>query len=233
VRNSNRKAFTLAELLISVLILALVTGMGYMLVNRSLVSMRRQQQSMDTLHEARSFLMQIERDLRQMTKIVALDTVFKPYLFDEQNALFYKMTIEIPSDDGASTQRVTYTYEGPDSYDPTEGAVKRIYRETQSGGKKMLITKQLDYLKVWGTDGEIIRNKLESESMENYVSYLTPHYYHPTNPASDGLRDISKIRGIELQLSMHEMLDKDNKPIKQRTFTTRVYSRMLNPKNES
>ena len=90
----------------------------------------------------------------------------------------------------------------------------------------------MDYLKVWGTDGTIFRSREKTESESNYVAYLTKHYYNPSNPVSDGLRKLEDIKGIEVQLSMHELFDKDNKPVKQRKFITRIYPRILNAKYE-
>ena len=43
---------------------------------------------------------------------------------------------------------------------------------------------------------------------------------------------MEKIKGIEVQLCMHELLDSEKKPIKDRTFVTRIYSRVLNAKYE-
>ncbi|GAB4267825.1 MAG: hypothetical protein Kow0029_02630 [Candidatus Rifleibacteriota bacterium] len=229
---NKRKAFTLVEVLISFLILAIVLAVGYAMLDRTFVSLERQKQSLDTLHEARNFLMVIERDLREMTSVVELDTIFKSSLFDEENALMYKLVIEVPARSGSGYQKVTYSYEGPDKYagDSREGKV--IYRQIEGGVKKALITKQLNYLKVWGTDGTIFRNRHPDESLAAYRDYLAPHYYHPANPAPNGLKNINKIRGIEVQLSMHELFDSEGKPIKQRTFVTRIYPRILNAKYE-
>jgi len=183
------------------------------------------------LHEARSFLMVIERDLREMTEIVQLDTIFKSSLFDEENALLYKISMVVPKRDGSGFERVTYTYDGPEKH--RDGSQEKIItRQVDGGPKRELITKQMNYLKVWGTDGTIFRNRYPEESMEDYRNYLRPHYYHPSNPAANGLRDLKKIRGVEIQLSMHEMYDTEKKPIKQRNFVTRIYSRVLNAKFE-
>ncbi|MFZ5949905.1 MAG: PulJ/GspJ family protein, partial [Candidatus Rifleibacteriota bacterium] len=83
--------FTLVEVMISFLILGIVLAIGYTFIDRTFVSLDRQKQSLDTLHEARNFLMVIERDLREMTKVVEIDTIFKSSLFDEENALLYKV----------------------------------------------------------------------------------------------------------------------------------------------
>ncbi|MEW6711490.1 MAG: hypothetical protein AB1403_16830, partial [Candidatus Riflebacteria bacterium] len=107
-----------------------------------------------------------------------------------------------------------------------------IYRQVEGEIKKALISKQLNYLKVWGTDGTIFRNRHVDESLIDYRNYLAPHYYHPSNPTANGLRELEKIRGIEIQLSMHELFDSTNKPVKQRTFVTRIYPRILNAKYE-
>lgn len=230
--SKNRHAFTLVEVMISLLIFGIVLAIGYTFLNRTFVSLERQRQSLDTLHEARNFLMVVERDLREMVEIVELDTIFKSSLFDEENALFFKMTIVVPSRGGNALQKITYSYEGPEKYDDSSSREKIIYRQVDGGVKKALITKQMDYLKIWGTDGTIFRNRHTDESLADYRNYLTPHYYHPSNPSASGLRDLAKIKGVEVQLSMHEMFDSDGKPIKQRTFVTRIYSRILNAKYE-
>ena len=227
-----RKGFTLVEVLISFLILGIVLAIGYTFIDRTFVSLERQKQSLDTLHEARNFLMVIERDLREMTKVVEIDTIFKSSLFDEENALMYKVVLEIPDRKGSGFKNVTYSYEGPEKYHDSPNRNKVIYRQVDGEVKKALISKQLNYLKIWGTDGTIFRNRHVDESLIDYRNYLTPHYYHPANPAANGLRDIDKIRGIEVQLSMHELFDSANKPIKQRTFVTRIYPRILNAKFE-
>ena len=231
-RNTNKKAVTLVEVMIAMLLFAIVLAIGYAMLNRTFVSLERQRQSLDTLHEARDFLMIIERDLREMIEVEELDTVFKGDLFNEQNALMYKLVIVVPSRDGKSTQKVTYTYEGPELHVELPNTTKVIYRQVDGGIKKALITKQLSYLKVWGTDGTIFRNREADESLDHYQKYLGPHYYHPSNPFDGGLRSLEKIKGVEVQLCMHEMLDSDKKPIKQRTFVTRIYSRVLNSKYE-
>jgi len=108
--------------------------------------------------------------------------------------------------------------------------------DTLEGGGKIrqaIITKQMKFLKLWGTDGTIFRNRGVSETVPQYMAYLAPHYYHPTNPAPNGLRDLSKVRGVEVQLCMNEMIDHSGKVIKTRTFVTRVYSRVLNSKFEN
>ncbi len=227
-----RGAFTLVEVMMSILIFGIVLVLGYTLINRTFMSLERQRQSLDTLHEARNFLMVIERDLREMTEVVELDTIFKSSLFDEENALLFKLTIMVPPRGGTTPQKVTYTYEGPEKHLDSPTRDKIIYRQVEGGVKKALISKQMNYLKIWGTDGTIFRNRNPEESMADYRNYLTPHYYHPSNPSPKGLRDISKIKGIEVQLSMHEMFDSEGKPIKQRTFVTRIYSRILNAKYE-
>lgn len=231
-KQKGRSGFTLVEVLISFLILGIVLALGYTLIDRTFVSLDRQKQSLDTLHEARNFLMVIERDLREMTSVVELDTIFKSSLFNEENALLFKLVIEIPSRTGNGYQNVTYSYEGPDKYVDTPSRQKVIYRQVDGGVKKALITKQLNYLKIWGTDGTIFRNRFVDESLVDYRNFLAPHYYHPSNPAPGGLKDIAKIRGIEVQLSMHELFDSENKPVKQRTFVTRIYPRILNAKFE-
>ena len=229
---NKRKAVTLVEVMIAMLLFAIVLAIGYTMLNRTFVSLERQRQSLDTLHEARDFLMIIERDLREMIEVEELDTVFRNTLFDDQNALMYKLVIVVPSRDGKSTQKVTYTYEGPELHVEDPKTQKVIYRQVEGGIKKALITKQMNYLKVWGTDGTIFRNREADESLDAYQKYLGPHYYHPSNPYSNGLRDLEKIKGIEVQLCMHELLDSEKKPIKDRVFVTRIYSRVLNSKYE-
>lgn len=228
VKNS-RRAVTLVEMMISFMIFGIVLVLGYTMLNRTFMSLERQRQSLDTLHEARSFLMTIERDLREMTEVVELDTIFKSSLFDEENALLHKISMIIPKRDGSGFERVTYTYDGPEKHGESTH-VKTITRQVDGGSKRELITKQMNYLKIWGTDGTIFRNRYPDESMEDYRNYLRPHYYHPSNPDANGLRDLKKIKGVEVQLSMHEMYDTDKKPIKQRNFVTRIYSRILNAK---
>lgn len=232
MKTKKQSGFTLVEVSISMLIIGIVMTIGYTFINRTFLSLERQKQSLDTLHEARTFLMVIERDLREMTQVLELDTIFKTSLFDEENALLFKLVIEVPARSGTGYQKVTYAYEGPDKHTDEKGRQKIVYRQVEGGVKKALITKQLNYLKIWGTDGTIFRNRHPGESLSDYRNFLAPHYYHPSNTASDGLRDISKIRGIEVQLSMHEMFDSEKKPIKQRTFITRIYPRILNAKFE-
>ena len=231
-RINNRKAVTLVEVMIAMLLFAIVLAIGYAMLNRTFVSLERQKQSLDTLHEARNFLMIIERDLREMIEVEELDTVFKNDLFDEQNALMYKLVIVVPSKDGNSTRKVTYTYEGPELHVELPNTTKVIYRQVDGENKKAFITKQLNYLKIWGTDGTIFRNREADESLDHYQKYLGPHYYHPSNPYDNGLRSLDKIKGVEVQLCMHELLDSSKKPIKDRTFVTRIYSRVLNSKYE-
>jgi prepilin-type N-terminal cleavage/methylation domain-containing protein len=226
---NQRKAFTLVETMIALAVFSTVLYIGYTLMNRTFLGMDRQKQSLESLHEARSFLMNIEKDLREALEVIELNCVYTGYLFDERYALLNKLTLLVPARTGNGTQRVTYTYEGPLEHRET-GQKKTIYREVEGGTKKALITKQMDYLKVWGTDGVIFRSRDASEPEASYVSYLTQHYYHPSNPVTKGLRNLRDIKGIELQLSMHELMDKANKPIKQRKFITRVYPRMLNAK---
>lgn len=228
--NHQRHGVTLAEVMISLLIFSIALSIGYTFLNRTFVSLERQRQSLDTLHEARNFLMLVERDLREMIEVVELDTIFKSSLFEDDNALLFKMTFTVPTRDGNAFERVTYSYEGPDKHADSPGAQKTVYRQVDGGIKKALITKQMQYLKIWGTDGTIFRNRYSDESMADYRNYLRPHYYHPTNSAAGGLKDLKKIKGIEVQLSMHEMYDTEKKPIKQRTFVTRIYSRILNAK---
>lgn len=227
-----RKAVTLVEVMIAMLLFGIVVAIGYTMLNRTFVSLERQKQSLDTLHEARDFLMIIERDLREMIEVVELDTLFKNNLFDEQNALMYKFVIVVPSRDGKSTHRITYSYEGTELYADNPEIQKVIYRQVEGGVKKPLVTKQLSFLKIWGTDGTIFRNREADESLDHYQKYLGPHYYHPSNPFPKGLRTLDKIKGVEVQLCMHELFDSDKKPIKQRTFVTRIYSRVLNSKYE-
>ncbi|PKL45569.1 MAG: hypothetical protein CVV41_00805 [Candidatus Riflebacteria bacterium HGW-Riflebacteria-1] len=226
---NSKRAVTLVEMMISFMIFGIVLVLGYTMLNRTFVSLERQRQSLDTLHEARSFLMTIERDLREMTEVVELDTIFKSSLFDEENALLHKISMIIPKRDGSGFERVTYTYNGPEKHGDSTDA-KTVTRQVDGGTRRELITKQMNYLKVWGTDGTIFRNRYADESMEDYRNYLRPHYYHPSNPAANGLRDLKKVKGVEIQLSMHEMYDTDKKPIKQRNFVTRIYSRILNAK---
>ena len=59
-RNTNRKAVTLVEVMIAMLLFAIVLAIGYAMLNRTFVSLDRQRQSLDTLHEARDFLMIID-----------------------------------------------------------------------------------------------------------------------------------------------------------------------------
>ncbi|NCB37639.1 MAG: prepilin-type N-terminal cleavage/methylation domain-containing protein [Erysipelotrichia bacterium] len=232
-RPDDRRAVTLVEIMISILILGIVLSIGYVFINRTFMSLERQRQSLDTLHEARNFLMVIERDLREMTEVVELDTIFKSSLFEEENALLYKLTILVPRRGSDKIfEKVTYSYEGPEKHLDSDKAQKIIYRQVEGGVKKPLITKQMNYLKIWGTDGTIFRNRHPDESLVAYRDYLAPHYYHPSNPAAKGLKTLSGIKGIEVQLSMHEMYDSERKPIKQRTFITRIYSRILNAKYE-
>jgi len=225
-----RQGVTLVEVMISLLIFGIAMAIGYTFLNRTFVSLERQKQSLDTLHEARNFLMYIERDLREMVELVELDTVYKSSLFADDNALLHKMTILVPTRDGKNIQKITYTYDGPEKHLDSPGANKIVTRQVEGGPRKELITRQMQYLKVWGTDGTIFRNRYPDESVDNYRNYLTPHYYHPNNSAANGLRDIKKVKGVEIQLSMHEMYDTEKKPIKQRTFVTRIYSRILNAK---
>lgn len=222
------KGFTLVEITISVLILSIVMSLGYLFLNRSLIALERQRQSLDTLHEARTFLMNIERDLREATAILELDTIYRINLFDEENALLHKLVIQVPSKTGDGYRKVTYYYEGPELHQEDPREPKTLYREAEGEGRRAIITAQLDYIKVWGTDGTIFRNRYPEESMTSYRNYLRPHYYSPSN--TKGLRDKSKIKGVEIQLSMHEIMDPDGKPIKQRVFVTRLYPRVLNPK---
>lgn len=72
-----KKAFTLVEMMIALAIFSIVLFVGYTMLNRTFLSMERQRQSLDTLHEARSFLMNIERDIREMVEVVELDTIFQ------------------------------------------------------------------------------------------------------------------------------------------------------------
>ncbi len=232
-RNTNsRRGFTLVESLISLAIFSVIMYIGYMMLNRTNLSLARQQQSLETLHDARNFLMYIERDMREMIQVKELDTVFTSNLFDERYALFFKLSMIVPNKDGNGTQKVTYRFEGPQNYEDIPGKPKKIYREVENGPKQVLISKQLDYLKIWGTDGTIFRSREEKETETSYVSYLTKHYYNPSNPTSKGLRKLEDVKGLEVQLSMHEMLDKNGKPIKQRKFITRIYPRILNAKYE-
>jgi len=227
----NRKAVTLVEVMISLLILGIVMATGYLFINRTFLSLERQRQSMDTLHEARDFLALIERDLRQMTRIINLDTAFRNSLFDEENALLYSLVLEIPDAKGTGYTTVTYTYEGTKGYKENDKNTKKIiYRQEKENIKKPIITSQLKYLKVWGTDGTIFRNRNADESLETYRNYLAPHYYFPGNPT--GLKTYAGIRGVEVQLCMNEMFDSTGQPIKERTFVTRIYSRVLNSKYE-
>jgi type II secretory pathway component PulJ len=105
---NKRRAVTLVEIMISFVIFGIVLVVGYTMLNRTFMSLERQRQSLDTLHEARSFLMTVERDLREMTEIVQLDTIFKSSLFDEENALLYKISMVVPKRDGSGFERVTY-----------------------------------------------------------------------------------------------------------------------------
>jgi len=230
MKRSARRAVTLVEVMISLLLFGIVLVTGYLFLNRTFVSLERQRQSLDTLHEAREFLMLIERDLREMTKLVSLDTVFRDTLFAEDNALFFSMTLEVPRRVGSGTTTVTWSYEGPNQYKDLPGAEKIIYRQEKGMIKRAIVTKQLDYLKVWGTDGVIFRNRQEGESLSSYQQYLGPHYYHPTH--AGGLSDLSKVRGVEVQLSMNELFDAKGVPVKTRVFVTRIYSRVLNAKFE-
>ncbi len=225
--------FTLVEVMISLFIFALVIGMGYLFMQRTFQSLERQKQSLDTLHEARYFLAIVEKDLREMTKLISLDTVFKSNLYDNDNALMFTMALEIPTRTGDGYTTVTYSYEGPANYKDSPNAEKILYRQESGKIKQAIITKQMKFLKLWGTDGTIFRNRGVSETVPQYMAYLAPHYYHPTNPAPNGLRDLNKVRGVEVQLCMNEMIDHSGKVIKTRTFVTRVYSRVLNSKFEN
>ncbi len=227
-----RTATTLIEVLVALLIFGIVLGIGYTFLSRTFTSMERQRTSLDTLHEARNFLMLMERDLREMTRLISLDTLFRDNLFDDENALFFSMEIEVPHRSGEGFTTVTWSYDGPAAHQDSPTREKYIYRQEKGGLKKAVITKQMGFLKVWGTDGTIFRNRGVGESMADYRAYLAPHYYHPSNPAPNGLRDLAKVRGVEVQLSMHEMFDSSGKPIKDRVFVTRIYSRVLNAKYE-
>jgi len=221
----------MVELMISLLLFGIVLVTGYLFLNRTFVSLERQRQSLDTLHEAREFLMLIERDLREMTKLVSLDTVLRDNLFAEDNALFFSMTLEVPQRVGDGTTTVTWSYEGSDHYKDLPGSQKIIYRQEKGKIKRAIVTRQLDYLKIWGTDGIIFRKRDTGESLDSYQKYLRPHYYHPTNVGT-GLSDLAKVRGVEVQLSMNELYDKAGIPVKTRVFVTRIYSRVLNSKFE-
>ncbi|MBI3039681.1 hypothetical protein HYY75_11670, partial [bacterium] len=99
--------------------------------------------------------------------------------------------------------------------------------------KKPIVTKQLKYLKTWGTDGTIFRSRNSGESVEDYNKvYLKPHYYDPSNSSPNGLKELSKVKGIEVQLCMNELTDSKGKTVKTRVFTSRIYSRILNSKYE-
>ncbi|MBF0500787.1 MAG: prepilin-type N-terminal cleavage/methylation domain-containing protein [Candidatus Riflebacteria bacterium] len=224
-----RRAFTLVEVLISLLIFGIVLSMGYVLLQRTFLGLDRQKQSLDTLHEARYFLAMIERDLREMTRMISLDTVFTDNLFGADNAYFYAMELEIPSRNGKGLTTVMYTYEGPRNYEDKPGTEKFIYRQEKGQMKQALITSQLKDLKIWGTDGTIFRNRGADEDLTAYRNYLRPHYYTPSNSAG-GLSDLAKVKGVEVQINLNEMFDKDGKVIKTRTFVTRIYSRILNSK---
>lgn len=231
-RRSSRRAVTLVEVLISLLIFGIVMGVGYLIMQRTFQGLERQKQSLDTLHEARIFLALMERDLREMTKLIKLDTTFKDNLFEEDNALLFSLELEVPNRMGGSGYTtVTWSYEGPPGHQELPGAVKAIYRQERGQVKQPIITKQLRNLKIWGTDGTIFRNRGADESLEAYRTYLRPHYYHPTNAAA-GLSDLTKVKGIEVQLQMNEMFDPNGKVIKTRTFVTRIYPRILNSKFE-
>ncbi|MBF0410668.1 MAG: prepilin-type N-terminal cleavage/methylation domain-containing protein [Candidatus Riflebacteria bacterium] len=233
-RQNSRKAFSLVEVMISLLLAGIIISISYILIDRTFKSLDRQKQSLDTLHEARYFLAMIERDLREMTRVIKLDTVFKENIFDKENGLFYSMEIEIPDRSEKSTgfTTVIYGFDGPLGYQDQPGTSKTIYRQEKGLTKKTLITKQLNFLKVFGTDGTVFRNRSQNEALESFRNYLRPHYYHPSNPVANGLNDLAKIRGIEVQLDMIEMLDSKKKPIKNRAFITRIYPRVLNAKNE-
>lgn len=230
LNRNHKKGVTLVEMMIAILLFGIVIAIGYTFLNRTFISLERQRQSLDTLHEARNFLMNIERDLREATEITRLDTVFRNNLFDDENALLHRITMRVPARDGSGMQTVSYIYEGPDYHSDVPGQAKVIYREVEGGVRRPIITGQLNYLKVWGTDGTIFRNRHPEESMADYRKYLRPSYYSPSNNAPGGLRSLQGIRGVEIQLSMHELLDSRGEPIKQRTFITRIYPRILNPK---
>jgi len=230
---SSRRAVTLVEILISLLIFGIVMAIGYLMLQRTFLGLERQRQSLDTLHEGRVFLALIERDLREMTKLVKLDTVFKDNLFDEENALLFSLELEVPNRmGGAGYTTVTWSYEGPPGHQDLPGAVKVIYRQERGQVKRPIITKQFRNLKIWGTDGTIFRNRGADENLEAYRTYLRPHYYHPTNNSAAGLNDLTKVKGVEVQLQMNEMFDPNGKVIKTRTFVTRIYPRILNSKFE-
>lgn len=230
-RRRQARGVTFVELLISLLLMGIVLTIGYTLLSRSLQSIDRQRQSLDTLHEARLLLMVIERDLREMTRLVELDTVFKEDLFNPENAYFYSMTLEIPDRKAATgTTTVVYSYQGPKNYSPEQNVPKFIYRQEKGGERKALITRQMNFLKIWGTDGTIFRNRLAEESNGAYATFLRSHFYHPQNNAANGLKDLDKVKGVEVELSMHELYDAQGKPVKTRNFRTRIYSRILNSK---
>lgn len=83
-----------------------------------------------------------------VNRAAELDTLFKSSLFDEENALLFKMTIMVPARGGTASQKVTYTYEGPDKHQDSPTRSKIIYRQVEGGVKKALITKQMNYLKI-------------------------------------------------------------------------------------
>ena len=60
-KKMNKKAVTLVEVMIAMLLFAIVLAVGYAMLNRTFVSLERQKQSLDTLHEARDFLMIVDR----------------------------------------------------------------------------------------------------------------------------------------------------------------------------
>ncbi|MFZ2959869.1 MAG: type II secretion system protein [Candidatus Ozemobacteraceae bacterium] len=227
---STNRAFTLVEVLISLLIFGIVLAMGYLLLQRTFQGLDRQKQSLDTLHEARFFLAMVERDLREMTRMISLDTVFTDNLFAPDNAFFYNMEIEVPSRTGTGLTTVIYSYEGPRNYEDKPGVEKVVYRQEKGKVKQPLLTRQLKELKIWGTDGAIFRNRGADEGLEAYRTYLRPHYYGPTNSA--GLSDLTKVKGVEVQVTLNELFDTNGKVIKTRTFVTRIYPRILNSKFE-
>lgn len=228
----SRRAVTLVEVLISLLIFGIVMAVGYLMLQRTFLGLERQRQSLDTLHEARVFLALMERDLREMTKLIKLDTTFKDNLFEEENALLFNLELEVPNRTGGTGfTTVIWSYEGPPGHQDLANATKVIYRQERGGVKRPIITKQLRNLKIWGTDGTVFRNRGADESLDAYRSYLRPHYYHPTN-SDAGLNDLAKVKGVEVQLQMNEMFDANGKVIKTRTFVTRIYPRILNSKFE-
>ncbi len=228
-----RTAFTLVEVIVAMTILMACLGFGYLLMNRTFQGLDRHKQQLDTQHEARYFLALVERDLREMLHLVKLETAFPSEFSDPKAGLFKSMTLEIPDREANSgSTEVTYSYEGPSEYQDVKGQDKIIYRQEKGRVKKAIINKNLVSMRVFGTDGTIFRPKGPTENELQYMNYLQPHFYNPSNTAANGLRVLSEVKGIEIRFEMIETTSADGKEKKIRPFITRIYSRILNAKYE-